>query len=139
MRFLIVLILMLPTVCLSIEKKYSEKPEDIWQAIESAMVNYQVKTNDMDKGIFETEFVSGKDMWKEPQTEKSYIGYRTKILIRMLSKNKSNALIIKKITSYKPDFFSDAKIVESNEIEEKVILYRIDRELSIRKKLASES
>lgn len=120
----------------SAQKVFTEKIEDLWQIIEIVMSDYQVKLNDMDKRVFETAFASGKKMWKEPQSEKSYIGYSTKIIIRLLKSKKREAykIIIKKITRYKPNFFDDHKYIESDGIEEKVVLYRINRELKIKKK-----
>ena len=56
------------------------------------MSNYQVKLNDIDKRVFETAFASGKAMWKEPQSEKSYVGYSTKIIVRLLKSKKREAL-----------------------------------------------
>ena len=43
-------------------------------------------------------------------------------------------MIVKKITRHKPNFFDSYKYLESSGVEEKVILYRINRELKIKKK-----
>ena len=121
--------------CFSAQKVFTEKIEDLWQIVEVVMSDYPVKLNDMDKRIFETSFTSGKKMWKEPQPEKSYIGYSTKIIIRLLKSKKREAykMIIKKVIRQKPNFFDDYKYIDSDGIEEKVILYRVNREFKIKK------
>ena len=137
MRIIIlVAIFFIPSTGLTVQKNFSEEVDNLWQAIEMTMSDYQIKLNDVDKGIIETDFVSGKSMWIPPQSTKSYIGYSTKILIRLLKGKKSHKLILKKIIKYKPDFFAEEKFVDSDVIEEQVLLYRIGRELSIQKKLA---
>ncbi len=120
----------------SAQKIFTEKLDDLWPLIEVVMSNYQVKLNDMDKRVFETAFASGKAMWKEPQSEKSYVGYNTKIIVRLLKSKKREAykMIVKKIIRHRPNFFDGYKYLESDGIEEKVILYRMNRELKIKKK-----
>ena len=137
MRIIIlVAIFFIPSTGLTVQKNFSEEVDNLWQAIEMTMSDYQIKLNDVDKGIIETDFVSGKSMWTLPQSTKSYIGYSTKILIRLLKGKKSHKLILKKVIKYKPNFFAEEKFVDSDGIEEQVLLYRIGRELSIQKKLA---
>ena len=139
-KVFLLIIFILPNSSYAKSRVFVEKKDILWPAIEKAMSGYSVKNNNIENGIFETNFVTGKAMWKEPQAEKTYLGYSSRIVLRLLKSKKREAykLIIKKIMKYKPDFFSEEKFVESNGIEEQVILYRINRELEIHNKINKE-
>ncbi len=84
----------------------------------------------------ETEVLKGSQAWSPPQaTEPPTGGFSYRLLIRVIKGNLSGKLAHKvavaKSAQIQRDFFSEPESMGSDGLEEKVILYRIDRELQI--------
>jgi hypothetical protein len=125
-----------------VEKVFQENLDTVWKSVQFAMSKYAVKINDIESGIFETQFVRGEKAWISPnQDEKTSGGQRYKISIRAL-KGKladgtpSTKVVILKRAEIQRDFFSEFEKLPSDGQEELAIMYRIERELAIAKALA---
>jgi hypothetical protein len=116
--------------------------ESVWRAAQLSL-KYPIAINNMDNGVLETEWIKaldgytsplgdfGGDLGGKPLTE----GYRYKLSLTMVKGRVDNrpsvrVTIRKKIEKLK-DFFSDVENVASDSLEEKVVLYRIEREIII--------
>ncbi len=109
--------------------------ELVWRAAQLS-VKYPIAVNNMDNGILETEWIKGIDGFVSPLNPGSpAAGYRYKLAVNMVkgrvdSKPSVRVTIRKKIEKQK-DFFSDVETLSSDGLEEKIMLYRIEREIVI--------
>lgn len=137
------------TGCLSNNVK-SEKPStpnqrvyygeynDVEMAIRASMKKYPVKEDNLDAGIFETDFIKGDRMYRAPGShERIESGVRYRISIHTIrgkvEGKTATQLIIKKLIEKTRDFFAEAELLGSDGLEENIIFYRIQRELTIAK------
>lgn len=118
---------------------YNAKYEDVETALKLALSRYPARVDNTESGIYETDYVKGDARFKPPQSsEDDYTsGYRYRIIIRLVRGNKEgrNAVkvVVLKQIELARDFFATSETVASDGLEEKVILYRIGRELRIRR------
>jgi len=109
--------------------------ELVWRAAQLS-VKYPISVNNMDNGLLETEWIKSLDGFSSPlETTRPTAGYRYKLAVNMVkgkvdSRPSVRVTIRKKIERQK-DFFSDTENINSDGLEEKVILYRIEREIII--------
>jgi hypothetical protein len=117
--------------------------DTVWRAVRKAMSGYPLKRDDQAVGIMETDSMPGTDMWMPPFRDKDIKS--TKYNLRLVAqkgflKGKPVTRVkVEKQSSYKRDFFTGDKPVESDRFEEKIILYRIGRELDIDQIVAKQS
>ncbi|MGE0633472.1 MAG: hypothetical protein AB7O96_13755 [Pseudobdellovibrionaceae bacterium] len=119
------------------EKKVIFAPYDqVWRAGQLAMGKYPLVANSMDTGLVETEMIRGPEGFKAPLLAKPpSSGVKYKIILRMVKgvvngKEAVRVNVSKKIEISR-DFFSTPERLVSDGLEEKVILYRMERELNI--------
>lgn len=113
--------------------------DSVWRAAQLA-VKYPISVNNMDNGILETEFIRASDGFSSPvEEDEPSSGVRYKITLA-LAKGRVNGkesvrVTITKTVEKNRDFFSESEALESDGLEEKVILYRLERELVIEEAL----
>jgi hypothetical protein len=118
------------------QKVFYAPYDQVWRAAQLAMAKYYMSVNNMDTGVLETDFIKGADGWKAPDATKDpSSGVRYKITLRLVkgksgSRPSVRAAVSKKLEIQR-DFFSDSETLNSDGLEEMIILYRIDRELTI--------
>ena len=114
-------------------KSFRVPYETLWRATQQAMLNYPMNINNMDTGQLQTLFITGKHRYKPPHQKRSTFpsGYQYQINIQIIKGEKSSKLIVAKNVRLQKDFFSNPKELVSDGYEEKMILYRIKRELII--------
>ncbi len=122
------------------QKVYFAKYEDVWRAAQLAMARYYMSVNNIDTGVLETDFIKGLDGWQAPDSAKPLsTGQRYKLTLRIakgrVGKKESVRVTATKRTEIQKDFFSESEPLQSDGLEEEVILYRIERELIIDKAL----
>jgi hypothetical protein len=120
----------------SYTKIYNFPYDQVWRAAQLSL-RYPLSINNMDAGKMETDYVRAVEGYQGPTPSTIPIknGTRYKILVTMLKgkiadKDSVRVTVIKKIEDQK-DFFSEPSSVPTDGIEEKILLYRIDRELNI--------
>lgn len=115
--------------------------EDVVEAVNRVVVNrYNVQKDDSDAGIYESQFVKGTTRFKAPfETDPLPVGYMYRISIRYVRvkdmKSGVRVQIIKQ-GQIRRDFFSEPQPVVSDGFEEQILLYRIRREIEIKKAIA---
>lgn len=121
----------------AVQRIFYGDPNDINLAVRAAMKKYPVKEDNLDLGSFETENVRGDKMFKTPAEEPMPVssGLRYHISIHTI-KGKvdgriATRIVLKKIVEKSRDFLSEAELLPSDGVEENVIYYRIQRELTI--------
>ena len=119
-----------------------EAPFDkVWRAAQLALAKYPIKVNNMDSGTLETDYIRFEKLWRPPyQKTEPPSGERQMLSIRMIrgayeDRNEAVKVIVTKIIELAPDFTTVPKRKISDGIEERLILYRISRELAIEKAL----
>lgn len=124
-----------------IDKKLSRKKvfpypyEAVWRAAQISL-KYPISVNNMDIGLLETEWIRGVDGFTPPVLLKeTSSGIRYKIIVNIVKgkvsgQNSVRVSVFKKIERQR-DFFSDEESLESDGLEEKVLLYRMEREIII--------
>ncbi len=118
--------------------------DEVWRAAHTVL-KYPIVNENQDTGVIETEYIRAQDGFVAPEKPPASSGIRYKITM-MFAKGRSQGqesvrvTIDKQIEKLK-DFFSDAEPLPSDGLEEKVLFYRIEREILISKglKKAAES
>ena len=110
--------------------------EEIWEALVAILKSYPLKTIDEQKGYIETKELKANQFWKgSHQKNQDFFGYRSVISVQLnYEKPIAKVFIHKKIYQQK-GFISSKREVPSDFLEEAVLLYRLGRELKIRRKL----
>lgn len=112
--------------------KYSE----VESALKQAMLKYPQRVDNTEAGIFETDYVKGEARFRAAHAEGGLPnGFRYRILLRLVKGTKDARQAVKVVVVKQgeivKDFFAEASSYPSDGLEEKVILYRIERELKI--------
>lgn len=117
--------------------------DQVWRAAHT-VIKYPIAGENQDTGLLETETIKFLDGWLPPENPKQPShGMRYKLLLtfakgRIEGRESTRLTIEKKIEKHK-DFFSEPDQIESDGLEEKVIFYRIERELIINETLRRAS
>lgn len=106
-------------------------------AIGQSLVKYPLRIHNLEAGVIETDFVTGKNRFQPAHQPSSFSsGYRYRLIVHIVKGTLDeqaayNVQIVKKIEILR-DFFSDPEPIPSDGLEEQALLYRIERELAIR-------
>ena len=106
--------------------------EQVWKVLVAVFKSYPLKTIDEGRGYIETKELKGRQFWKAPhQKQEDWTGHSSVLVVR-LSYNKpvARVYIDKKVYKQK-GFISQKTEVPSDFLEERVLIYRIARELSL--------
>lgn len=123
----------------AIQRVFFAPYDQVWRAAHT-IVRYPIAGENQDTGSLETETVKITDGWLPPDSAKApsqgvrYKLYMTFAKGRIEGRESTRLTIEKKIEKQK-DFFSEPEQIDSDGLEEKVIFYRIERELIINETL----
>lgn len=121
------------------QKVYFADYDSVWRATHAAL-KYPIALDNQDTGMIETEYIKGMDGWLPPNEQKPpSSGVRYKISMTLVKgktdgRDSTRVTIDKKMELLR-DFFSEPESLESDGLEEKIIFYRIERELLINEAL----
>jgi hypothetical protein len=124
------------------QRIYFSPFESVWRAAQLSL-KYPTAVNNIDEGIMETEWIDVADGY-EPVHRKPEllpIQYRLQLFfVRGKTQGKPSVRlsIVKQIRTQK-GFFNDSRDLESDGIEETVLFYRIERELTIEEAIKREA
>lgn len=121
------------------EKVFYGSFDDVWRAMQLSLqgpTSYPLRINNMDTGVIETEQVKGSMIWAPPHLEQSSGGgFTYRLTLRIIKGNlqgkQAFKVTVQKQAQIQRDFFAEPEPVPSDGLEEKVILYRIDREMQV--------
>lgn len=124
------------------QKIFLSSYDDVWRAAHTA-IRYPIVHENQDTGLIETEFIKAQDGFWPPEKPVPSSGLRYKIVMsfakgKTQGRESVRVTIDKKIEKLR-DFFSDAETMGSDGLEEKVIFYRMERELLISRGLKKAS
>lgn len=123
-----------------VTKIYYENFENVWRAAQIALQQYPLKINNIDKGLLETDSIKGFEIWKPPYKSKyTESGLKYRIIIRVIRGHSAKKMAVKVVVFKeilkKRDFFAETETLPTDGMEEKMIQYRIGREIQIDKAL----
>jgi hypothetical protein len=120
----------------TVQRVYYAEQAEMERAIKQAINKYPPRIENLEAGIYETDYVKGDQRWQGPVPAKPLPnGLRYRILLHLV-KGKSEKkgaikVVITKQVEIMHDFFQEPEMVSSDGLEELTILYRISRELAI--------
>jgi|GEM_PF-726097 len=146
LRFIIILPAFISLSCVVNPKKgqglseysriFKANYETVWRATQQTMLNYPMNINNMDTGVLQTLFLTGRQRYQPPHIQRDLSnGFQYRIYIKVLksrSDKRTRVTVSKKVRMQK-DFFSEPKDLETDGYEEKILLYRVGREIKIDK------
>ncbi len=113
--------------------------DEVWRALQKTVVKFPIVINNIDQGVLETEPVKINQFWPRPFPQE--VPPRGKYVLRITVvkgvKGGADAtkIIIGKKVGIERDFFSEEKQLPSDGYEESMILYRIEREVTLERTL----
>ena len=121
------------------QKVFFAPYDSVWRAAH-AVIKYPIAQENQDTGIIETDYIKGVDGWLPPGTTKPpSSGIRYKLIFTFAKGTtdgrESTRVTIDKKMEILRDFFSDPEPIDSDGLEEKILFYRIERELVINEAL----
>ncbi len=137
--FLLAFFLCCSAACVHVSKSgnvklYPSSREKTWKALIYIFKSYPIKTIDIEKGYIETKVLKGSKYWTAPHQKNINTNGLSAVIKAYLFYDKPYSKVeIRKTIFKQSTFFSDPEIVDSDFLEEKNILYRLKRELFIRK------
>ena len=115
--------------------------DDVITALRLAMLDYPQQHDDPEAGFFQTALIRGHQIWRPAHLESNpWRGMRYRIHVRVIrgaaaGRREATRVEITKKMEQPSDFFSEARPVASDGLEEQALLYRIGRELRIAREL----
>ncbi len=109
----------------------------VWQATLLAMQNYPIQKEDLEGGLLTTKTIRKYSVWNPPPKSIKQLNnrhYKIKIILEKGLKESVKVYIVKNEFISK-DFIQNAIPVPSDGLEERVIAYRIQREITMEQKL----
>ncbi len=121
------------------QQEYLASYEAVWRAAQIS-VRYPISLNNMDTGQLETDWIRALEGFLAPDQKKSpSSGMRYKIILTLVRGRKVNRptvrVTLRKVVERQRDFFAEPESVATDGLEEKIILYRMERELIIQEAL----
>lgn len=121
------------------QKVFYANPDLVWRAAHTVL-RYTIANENQETGYLETEHIKSADGWLPPEaTKKPSSGSRYKIIMTFVKGKvegrESTRVTIEKKMEVVRDFFSEPEQVNSDGLEEKVLFYRMERELVINEAL----
>lgn len=111
--------------------------DQVWMATEKTLANYPISESNRDSGVLKTDFLRGPQCWQSPkEAEKYSAGVRCSLTLQLIKiSNNGIRVRVNKSLQMMRDFISGPEDIKSDGMEEMMILYRIDRELTIAKEV----
>lgn len=118
-----------------ITKTFFENYDILWKVAQKSFQKYPIKNTNYEQGSISSQWIRVNSIWKDPSVTSTKPLYQILINLIKNSKNKTITVRIRKNIKTQKNFFTSEADLNSNSIEEKIILYRIIQELRIYKKL----
>ncbi len=121
------------------QKIFFASYDEVWRAAHAA-IKYTIASENQDFGVIETDYVKAVDGWLPPFMNKpSHPGSRYKLTFNFArgttqGRESVRVTIDKRIEVFR-SVISDIEVIPSDGFEEKVLFYRIEREIIIQNAL----
>ena len=129
----------LPTTFDPQSQIFAASYDDTWRAVQISLQTYPIRINNYETGVIETEVIGSMKGWTPPHKKSQGIGRSSRLKVKVL-KGKVKGREATRVTVFKEvrkqaNFFSDPTPLPSDSLEEKILLYRIGREIKIERRL----
>ena len=110
--------------------------EDVWQATHVAMIKYRLQVDNQETGLVMSELSADSPAYQPPFPINSQkVGRKSQIEVRLIrgqiGARPSTKVIVQKRIEQQSTIVDDSQTIVSDGWEERAILYRIERELTI--------
>lgn len=119
------------------EQVYYASFDEVWRAVNFVLQPYPLRISNMDQGNLETDMIRGYRIWAPPyKSETAATSETYRLTLRVIKGSPIGGRPATKVNIVKElqiqsDFFSEPRSLPSDGLEEKSILYRIGREITI--------
>ena len=121
---------------LSQNEVFKASREDVWETLVALFKSYPVKVMDEDSGYIETERLRGKHFWTAPHQKKMQTGGLSAVIkVNLEYERPYSRVYVTKRVYRQSSILSSPEEIPSDLFEERIFLYRLGRELLIRKAL----
>ena len=125
------------------KREYFVPFDQVWNAVQVVMSDYALLVNDREAGRLETEaLLVSRSKWRSPQSafnrHKAPRNAKYQMILQVLPiymGRPAVQLVVTKQAQHKRDFFSDPSPIQSDGLEELSLLYRIDKEVGLQRKI----
>lgn len=109
--------------------------DEVWKAVQKSLLKYPIQVNNIDQGIIATDKIKINSIWhsadRKNKYKNAYYNLQAKVTKGHIGKKESFLVSITKTISVEKDFFAGSETLASDGQEEKAILYRVLRELTL--------
>lgn len=113
--------------------------DQVWMATEKTLANYPISESNRDSGVLKTDYLRGPQCWQNPgEKEKYSAGVRCSLNLQLVKIPHNGIRVrVSKSLQMMRDFISEPEDMDNDGLEEMMVLYRIDRELTVAKEIAN--
>ena len=116
------------------EKEFEVERNIAWEALVEVFKPYPKATINEEIGVIETEELRGFQVWQPAHQKKQEDGIIYYSLKAVLTEEPPYVFVkVKKTIKRKRDFFSKMEAVASDFLEEQMLLYRMGREIQVKR------
>ena len=137
---ILICLLLIPTACTHLEDEaadievFTASRSRVWEALIQVFSAYKLQISDEEKGLIKTRLITGSNVWTPAHDEDKDISGISYYITAKLIYDKPHATVtITKKIKQKKGFLSDSKTIPSDLMEEQQLLYRLGRELRIKR------
>ena len=106
----------------------------VWEALIQVFSPYKLALSDEEQGLLQTKLITGSKVWTPAHDEnKNTTGISYHLRAKLIYDKPHATVIISKKIKQKKGFLFDSKTIPSDLMEERLLLYRLGRELRIKK------
>ena len=106
----------------------------VWEALIQVFTPYKLEISDEERGLIKTKLILGSNVWTPAHDEdKDISGVNYYITAKLVYDKPHATVTITKKMKQKKGFLFDSKTIPSDLMEEQLLLYRLGRELRIKK------
>ena len=137
----VVFLLLVLTACVSLENETEDTQQvftasrtKVWESLVQVFSPYKIQISDEEKGLIRTEVISGANVWTPAHDrDRNTSGISYTITAQLIYEKPHATVLIKKDINRKKGFLSSSQTQPSDFLEEGLLLYRLKRELHIKR------
>ena len=137
---ILICFLLIPTACTHLEEEAADTEvfmasrSRVWEALIQVFSPYKLQISDEEKGLIKTKLITGSKVWTPAHDEdKDTSGISYYITAKLIYDKPHATVTITKKMKRKKGFLSDSKTIPSDLMEEQLLLYRLGREIRIKR------
>jgi len=122
------------TAKISNQALYKASVDKTWEALVYIFKSYPIETIDIERRFIKTKILKDSNYWKTAHNKNQKTGHLSAVITVYLFDEKPYSRVeIQKTVFKQSNFFSDPQTIPSDLLEEQSLLYRLKREIYLRK------